>query len=26
LALTAIPDVDIVKILKEGFGTTMGSI
>lgn len=26
LALTAIPNADIVKILKEGFGTTMGSI
>ncbi len=26
LALTAIPNSDIVKILKEGFGNTMGSI
>ncbi|HEY3371846.1 MAG TPA: GntP family permease [Prolixibacteraceae bacterium] len=26
LALTAIPNADIVKILKEGFGSTMGSI
>jgi len=26
LSLTAIPNSDIVKILKEGFGSTMGSI
>ncbi len=26
LAVTAIPNSDIVKILKEGFGSTMGSI
>lgn len=26
LALVAIPDADILKILKDGFGNTMGSI
>ena len=25
LAVTAIPNSDIVKVLKEGFGSTMGS-